>query len=320
MLGSLPLVAVVTPVLNGAKFLDEAMVAVQAQTYPNLVHVVLDNASTDGTPELIDRYRASHVPLIAARNAKTLSQAKNFNAALAMMPQEVEYFIFLCADDLIAPRAVELMVNLLQQNPDMRFVAPAEMEGSVFHGRMWPAGDVFNARERAEAYFLNRCPISPYFCMFRRVDYHLRQPYFYDEGLAVPDVDAMLALMDHGTVGYIRTPIVFNRIHDARVTSTILEVFRMDYADWVIFLQRYAISAMGEGPGRSFARRYKRYYFRRLLRWRFVDKRADLVKRHMAELAYADEQPGMGDYLDAIVDWFAIRVGLRPPWENLYPA
>ena len=41
----LPTVAVVTPVYNGAKFLREAMLSVQAQTYPNLVHFVLDNAS-----------------------------------------------------------------------------------------------------------------------------------------------------------------------------------------------------------------------------------------------------------------------------------
>ena len=39
-----PLVAIATPVYNGAEYLADTMACVQAQTYPNLVHCVLDNA------------------------------------------------------------------------------------------------------------------------------------------------------------------------------------------------------------------------------------------------------------------------------------
>jgi len=38
------------------------MQAVQAQDYPNLVHAVLDNASTDTTPEIIARYQMPGFP------------------------------------------------------------------------------------------------------------------------------------------------------------------------------------------------------------------------------------------------------------------
>ena len=46
------LVAVLTPVYNGARFLRETMECVQASDYTNMVHVILDNASTDATPEI----------------------------------------------------------------------------------------------------------------------------------------------------------------------------------------------------------------------------------------------------------------------------
>ncbi len=53
-IASQPPVAVVTPVLNGEEFLAETMDSVQAQTYPNLVHIVLDNASTDATAQIVE--------------------------------------------------------------------------------------------------------------------------------------------------------------------------------------------------------------------------------------------------------------------------
>ena len=63
-----PLFVVVTPVYNGAKFIAEAMDAVQAQTYPNVLHIVLDNASTDATPDILKRYSNARVPVVVERN------------------------------------------------------------------------------------------------------------------------------------------------------------------------------------------------------------------------------------------------------------
>lgn len=48
-----PLVSIVTPVLNGARFLPECLASVRAQNYPRLEHVVVDGGSTDGTLELL---------------------------------------------------------------------------------------------------------------------------------------------------------------------------------------------------------------------------------------------------------------------------
>ena len=57
-----PLVAVITPVYNGAKHVEDALSAVQAQTYRPLVHCIVDNASTDATPDIIARYANADSP------------------------------------------------------------------------------------------------------------------------------------------------------------------------------------------------------------------------------------------------------------------
>lgn len=49
-----PLVSIVTPSLNQARWLPEALASVRTQTYPHVEHVVVDGGSTDGTLELLE--------------------------------------------------------------------------------------------------------------------------------------------------------------------------------------------------------------------------------------------------------------------------
>lgn len=117
-----PLVAIVTPVYNGAAFLAETMESVQKLDYPNLIHIVRDNASTDATPEIIARYQGRRVPLISARNSKTVPMARNWNAAVAMVPQGAMFFRILSADDTLVPYAISRMMEVAGRDPEIGIV------------------------------------------------------------------------------------------------------------------------------------------------------------------------------------------------------
>ncbi|MDR3691630.1 MAG: glycosyltransferase family 2 protein [Fimbriimonas sp.] len=53
-----PLVSIVTPVYNGSNFIEELIVSVRDQTYPNIEHIIIDDGSTDGgkTVEILKKY------------------------------------------------------------------------------------------------------------------------------------------------------------------------------------------------------------------------------------------------------------------------
>jgi glycosyltransferase involved in cell wall biosynthesis len=51
-----PAITVITPCLNSARYIGEAIESVAGQRYPNVEHIVADGGSTDGTLEVLSRY------------------------------------------------------------------------------------------------------------------------------------------------------------------------------------------------------------------------------------------------------------------------
>ena len=53
-------ISIITITYNSAKTVQRALASVQEQTYPDIEHIIVDGASTDGTREIIEAYAAKH--------------------------------------------------------------------------------------------------------------------------------------------------------------------------------------------------------------------------------------------------------------------
>lgn len=100
----------VIPVFNGEPFLAQTLASVARQTrQPDRV-VVLDNCSTDRTPEIVQNFTGLNCEFI--RNEKNLGLFGNLNRSLDFST-ETEYLQILHADDTIGPEFYEVMMREL---------------------------------------------------------------------------------------------------------------------------------------------------------------------------------------------------------------
>lgn len=109
-----PQISIGIPVYNGENYLAEALDSLLAQTFTDFEIIISDNASTDGTPQIIERYRARYPAIRAYRNETNLGAAKNYNILVDYA--RGEYFKWMAHDDLIAPTFLEKCVNALRQD------------------------------------------------------------------------------------------------------------------------------------------------------------------------------------------------------------
>jgi glycosyltransferase involved in cell wall biosynthesis len=52
-----PLISIITVVKNNKSFIEDAIQSVLSQTYPHIEYIVIDGSSTDGTIDIIQKYK-----------------------------------------------------------------------------------------------------------------------------------------------------------------------------------------------------------------------------------------------------------------------
>ena len=55
-----PLVSIITPVLNGIKYLETCIQSVLSQSYPYIEHIFIDGGSSDGSLDILTNYKAKY--------------------------------------------------------------------------------------------------------------------------------------------------------------------------------------------------------------------------------------------------------------------
>ena len=113
----MPRVSVITPVRDGESFLGEAIGSVLSQTFGDFEYIVVDDASTDRTPDIIGRFARMDPRLVPCRNASSLRHSGSLNRALALA--RGEFVAILDADDIAMPERLERQVAYLDAHPEV---------------------------------------------------------------------------------------------------------------------------------------------------------------------------------------------------------
>lgn len=108
-----PLVSIITPTLNRARLLPDAIKSVLGQTFSDWEHIIVDDGSTDNTEDVVRKFTDNRIIYINRFKQRGISAARNLGLRLA----SGKYIAFLDSDDLLAPKSLSLRARFLEKHP-----------------------------------------------------------------------------------------------------------------------------------------------------------------------------------------------------------
>ncbi|MDD5005706.1 MAG: glycosyltransferase [Candidatus Omnitrophica bacterium] len=111
-------ISVVMTVFNGDKFIKEAIDSILNQTFSDFEFIIVDNASTDRTKEIVSSYNDRRIILI--ENDQNLGQTKALR--IGIMRSRGKFIARMDADDISLPERLELQYKYLEKKGDVAVV------------------------------------------------------------------------------------------------------------------------------------------------------------------------------------------------------
>ncbi|MFT3892294.1 MAG: glycosyltransferase family 2 protein [Anaerolineales bacterium] len=128
-----PLISIVTPSFNQARYLEQTIRSVLEQDYRHIEYIVIDGASKDGSVDIIKKYAVESNSLLFENQKQTSGphehfihywvsekdsgQAEAINKGLSRATGEI--IAWINSDDYYLPGAVSAAVKVFEQNPDV---------------------------------------------------------------------------------------------------------------------------------------------------------------------------------------------------------
>ncbi len=128
-MNSEPLVSICTPVFNGEDFIEDCIKGVLNQTYRLLEYIIVDNASTDETPLIIEKYRKIDPRIKVYQNEKTITKLDNFNLCARYSADNAKWIKYALADDYFFPNCIEEMIKVGESDDQIGLISAYRMAG-----------------------------------------------------------------------------------------------------------------------------------------------------------------------------------------------
>ncbi len=117
MNSSLPLVSIITPSFNQARYIEATIQSVLAQDHPRIEYIIVDGASTDGTVDILKKYEGGIASWVSEPDR---GQTDAINKGFARAQGDI--LAWINSDDTYALGAVSAAVNYLQEHPEVGMV------------------------------------------------------------------------------------------------------------------------------------------------------------------------------------------------------
>ncbi len=319
-----PLVAIITPCYNGAKHVEAAIKAVQAQTYRPLVHCIVDNASTDTTPEIIARYANADVPIITIRNPETITFQQNSNKVATLIPPEATHFRMLHADDSMPPTAIADMMDVALSDDTVVMVAGIEKMNGVLRAHYFPPEcTIYEASNMLARFLSDEAHIPTAHVLFRTDAMRAGEDFYANDIIECYIACVCRVLSRGGRAGFVHKYLADTSRYaeSGSLVFTLAPKVKAVIWEKLLYIERYGPAHLSNTEYRRVLRRFLRVFYRRLLYWALAGS-MKIAMRDYKRLKARGHAPNAWDFVECVAVWpyylFAKRFS-RPyaprPWQ-----
>ena len=213
-----PIVSILIPTYNYARYLDEAIQSVLNQTFTDFELIIIDDQSKDNTDEVVAKYLKD--PRIAYyKNPVNLGLVGNFNRSLDYA--NGQYIKFLLADDKLHPTLLEKFVAVMESHPSVSLVtsysrtfgSETEIRELPMKGLQTGQKVILECLRNGKGNWIG----EPTVVMYRKRD--LRIGKFNPEYICLVDLDMWLRLLVVGDCYIIPETLAYFRVHDIQASN-----------------------------------------------------------------------------------------------------
>ncbi|HWR32162.1 MAG TPA: glycosyltransferase [Chitinophagaceae bacterium] len=213
-----PLVSVVMCTYNGEKYLRPQIGSVLSQTYSNLELVIVDDASSDNTVQILEEYRKKDSRVKYFVNEKNLGYNKNFEKAISLASGE---YIATCdQDDIWAASKIEIMMKEWPEASLFVYSLSGNFSGDDFENRTDAPKVFYSAIDDAHNLVFNS-PVHGHACMFKKELVARCLPFpsdiFYDWWISMHAAST-------GIIGCIPQTLTWHRVHEKNFSRNIISI------------------------------------------------------------------------------------------------
>jgi glycosyltransferase involved in cell wall biosynthesis len=217
-MAEIPRVSVVMAVRNGAPYPEQAVDSILTQTFTDFEFVLIDDGSTDSTPEVLQRYQAAD-PRVQVHHQENVGLTPSLNRGCARA--RGVYLARMDADDIAFRERLERQVEFLDRHPAVALLGSS----------------VVRIDESSREIKLSACPTShaeivraltEYNCfthptVMLRKDMLVAVGGYREAYRHAQDYDLWLRLAERYELGNLADPLLYYRVYAGQVSVRHLE-------------------------------------------------------------------------------------------------